>query len=283
MTLHQLTGTPDDWRVRAAQAACAGARRRLAVDLPTHAGDADGAASTRSAPSSAHSSPEIVGPAGQGTAQPARGGGLRHARAGPRRGAATPRRSSCSSSKRSSAPPRCTSRTSASGGWALPNLIVHGTERAARTLDHADAAGRDRLVPAVQRARRGLRPRVARPRGDAGRGRLAAQRPEGLDVDGQGSRLGHLPGPHQPRGRQARRHLVLHGRHEDPRDRHPPAPRAHRHGDVQRGLLRRRVRPRGLPRRPGARRLARGRAPRWPTSGSTWARATRSAAGSSAC
>jgi len=34
MTLQQLTGTPDDWRVRAAQAALRGARRRLAVDLP---------------------------------------------------------------------------------------------------------------------------------------------------------------------------------------------------------------------------------------------------------
>ena len=34
MTLLQLTGTPDDWRVRAAQSAMAGARRRLAVDLP---------------------------------------------------------------------------------------------------------------------------------------------------------------------------------------------------------------------------------------------------------
>ena len=35
MTLRQLTGTPDDWRVRAAQAAMGGARRRLAVDLST--------------------------------------------------------------------------------------------------------------------------------------------------------------------------------------------------------------------------------------------------------
>jgi alkylation response protein AidB-like acyl-CoA dehydrogenase len=34
MTLHQLTGTPADWRIRAAQAAMHGARRRLAVDLP---------------------------------------------------------------------------------------------------------------------------------------------------------------------------------------------------------------------------------------------------------
>jgi alkylation response protein AidB-like acyl-CoA dehydrogenase len=37
MTLHQVTGTPEDWRVRAAHAALAGARRRLAVDLPAEA------------------------------------------------------------------------------------------------------------------------------------------------------------------------------------------------------------------------------------------------------
>ena len=37
MTLHTLTGTPDDWRVRAAEAGLAGARRRLAVDLPAEA------------------------------------------------------------------------------------------------------------------------------------------------------------------------------------------------------------------------------------------------------
>ena len=35
-----------------------------------------------------------------------------------------------------------------------------------------------------------------------------------------------------------------------PGHRHPPAARAHRPGDVQRGVLRRRVRARGLPRRP---------------------------------
>jgi 3-oxochol-4-en-24-oyl-CoA dehydrogenase len=40
MTLHQLTGTPDDWRAGAAQTAMQGARRRLAVDLP---GDDDAA------------------------------------------------------------------------------------------------------------------------------------------------------------------------------------------------------------------------------------------------
>ena len=33
ITLHQLVGTPDEWRVRAAREVQAGARRRLAVDL----------------------------------------------------------------------------------------------------------------------------------------------------------------------------------------------------------------------------------------------------------
>jgi len=37
MTLHQLTGTPAEWRVRAARAAQGGGRRRLGVDLPADA------------------------------------------------------------------------------------------------------------------------------------------------------------------------------------------------------------------------------------------------------
>jgi alkylation response protein AidB-like acyl-CoA dehydrogenase len=37
ITLHQIAGTPDEWRVRAAQAAMRGERRRLAVDLPAEA------------------------------------------------------------------------------------------------------------------------------------------------------------------------------------------------------------------------------------------------------
>jgi alkylation response protein AidB-like acyl-CoA dehydrogenase len=37
MTLAQATGTPDEWRVRAAQAAATGARRRLGVDMPAEA------------------------------------------------------------------------------------------------------------------------------------------------------------------------------------------------------------------------------------------------------
>jgi alkylation response protein AidB-like acyl-CoA dehydrogenase len=37
MTLHQLAGTPAQWRVRAAEELAGGARRRLAVDLPPEA------------------------------------------------------------------------------------------------------------------------------------------------------------------------------------------------------------------------------------------------------
>jgi alkylation response protein AidB-like acyl-CoA dehydrogenase len=41
MTLHQLTGTPDEWRTRAARAAMQGARRRLAVDLSGDGAETD--------------------------------------------------------------------------------------------------------------------------------------------------------------------------------------------------------------------------------------------------
>jgi alkylation response protein AidB-like acyl-CoA dehydrogenase len=44
MTLHRLTATPDEWRVRAARAAMHGARRRLAVDLTGEEDGADDAA-----------------------------------------------------------------------------------------------------------------------------------------------------------------------------------------------------------------------------------------------
>ncbi len=74
---------------------------------------------------------------------------------------------------------------------------------AAAALDPADAAGRDRVVPAVQRARCGFGPRVAHDPGRARRGRLAGQRAEGLDVDGRAGRLGHPARPHRPGGRRS--------------------------------------------------------------------------------
>ena len=59
------------------------------------------------------------------------------------------------------------------GAWALPTIIAHGTDGAAGALGRAHDAGRARVVPALQRARRGQRPRRpvhARPRATTGAG-----------------------------------------------------------------------------------------------------------------
>ena len=94
-------------------------------------------------------------------------------------------------------------------------------------------------------------------------------------------RLGHLPRPHRSRRAEARRHLVLHGRHEDAGHRHPAAARAHRRGDVQRGVLRRRVRARRLPRRRRSTTAGAPRARRSRTSACTWAAGNTIGGGSS--
>ena len=127
MTLQQLTGTPDDWRVRAAQAAMGGARRRLAVDL-ADAGDGDGTdidafrAELRDAPrrdrSRCRRRSNATASRRPATSRPV----------GPRRGAATPRRSSCMVIEEEFRAAKVTKPNIGVGGWALPNLIVHGTE-----------------------------------------------------------------------------------------------------------------------------------------------------------
>ncbi len=130
--------------------------------------------------------------------------------------------------------------------------------RAAGALGPAHAARHDLVVPALQRARGRLRPRRPHHHRHPHRRRLAAQRPEGVDEHGQGGRLGHLPGPHQPHRAEAPRHHLRDRRHEVARPRHPPAARDDRPRDVQRGVPRRRVRPRRLRDRRGRRRLAAG-------------------------
>ena len=106
---------------------------------------------------------EIRPAAADRATQPARGRGLRHARVaravGPRRQGARAARHRRGVPRREGGEAEHRRRRV---GAAEPHRARH--RGAARTVDHADAARRDRLVPALQRARRGLRPRVARRR-----------------------------------------------------------------------------------------------------------------------
>ena len=92
-----------------------------------------------------------------------------------------------------------------------------GARSTSREVHSADAARRTRLVPAVQRARRRFRPRVADDPGDQGRRRLADQRPQDLDLVGAHRRLRCAAGPHRSRRRQASRPRLLHRRHAAPK------------------------------------------------------------------
>ena len=106
---------------------------------------------------------------------------LRRCRTGPSRGAATPARSSSSSSRRSSRPPGVKRPSYGITGWVILTLIQHATpDQVARWVRPALDQERH-LVPALQRARRRLRRRRRQDQGDPGRRRLAGQRPEGLD------------------------------------------------------------------------------------------------------
>ncbi len=121
----------------------------------------------------------------------------------------------------------------------------------------AEDPGRRRaVVPALLRARGGVRPRRGGDEGRTGRRRVGAHRAEGLDQLRPVRRLGALPRPHRSRGREEPGHLRLRGRHAG-RGRRGPAPGPdHGRGRVQRGLLRRRLRPRRPPDRRRERRLA---------------------------
>ena len=106
-------------------------------------------------------------------------------------------------------------------------------------------------MPAVQRARRRLRPRQPPVQGRARRRRVGDQRPEGVDVGRAGRRPRHADRPHRRRRAQAQGHHVLRDRDGPARRRRPAAARDDRPGAVQRGVLRRRPRPRlGPHRRP---------------------------------
>ena len=140
--------------------------------------------------------------------------------------------------------------------------------RAEGPLAAEDPGRRRAVVPALQRARRGLRPRRAwrrRPNGSTAAGRSPARR-SGPPTPSSPTGGSASPAP-IPTAAEAPGHLRLRGRHARPRRRGPAAGPDHGRGRVQRGLLRRRLRPRRPPDRRRERRLAGLLARRSPTSG----------------
>ena len=113
------------------------------------------------------------------------------------------------------------------------------------------------LVPVVQRAGRGQRPRVAADARRARRRRVRRERAEGLD-DARARRRATAscsPAPN-PTPERARRHHVLRPRHAVAGHRGATARADDRHARVQRGVLHRRARARRERGRYGRRRLA---------------------------
>ena len=123
-----------------------------------------------------------------------------------------------------------------------PAVGHRGAEEGVPAEDHA---GRDAVVPGLQRARLRVRPRLAEDHRGARRRRVGHQRPEGVDHPGAVRRHVLPAGPHRPRRRQARGHL-LPARADGPAGRRGAAHHpARRHRGVQRGVLRRRPLPAG--------------------------------------
>ena len=99
-------------------------------------------------------------------------------------------------------------------GIGMVGADAHGARhRRAEAPPRRDAARRRDLVPALQRAGRGLRPRVARDARRARRRRVRRQRPEGLEHVRAVRRLGHPPRPDRSRRAEAPWHHLLPRRH----------------------------------------------------------------------
>ena len=94
-----------------------------------------------------------------------------------------------------------------------PTLMAYRHRRAEARARAAIALGRGRVVPALQRTRRGLRPRQPRVPSGARRRRLRRHRAEGVELRRAVVRPRHPPRPDQPRRAQAPRHHVPARRH----------------------------------------------------------------------
>ena len=145
------------------------------------------------------------------------------------------------------------------GEWALPTILAHGTKEQQDLFVRPTLRGDIEWCQLFSEPGAGSDLASLSHAGRKGRGWLAAQRPEGLELDGPARRLGHLPGPEQPRRAEAQGHLVLPGRHEEFRGpRRPPVARGQRALHVQRGVLQRRIRARRPAGRRARRRVAAG-------------------------
>ena len=90
------------------------------------------------------------------------------------------------------------------GAWVVPSLASYGTPEQQQRFLPGDAARRDRLVPAVQRAGFRQRPGLTADARRARRRRLEADRAEDLDVARPPGAVGDLPGPDRYGARSTR-------------------------------------------------------------------------------
>ena len=250
LSLRSLVESSDAAAERLTDRAVAGVRRKVHVDLEGR--DADDPRRRARRGRATRCAAGRGAPAGDGR------GRRTSRRTGRRRTAWEPMPSPRSSSTTSSPGPASTRPDIVIAGWAVPTILEARDRGAEGAVREAVPAGRPGLVPAVLRAGRRLGPRLAAHEGRAGRRRVEAVRPEGVELGRRARRLGHLPGPHRRRGAEAQGHQLLPRRHEEPGHRRASAARDHRRGAVQRGVPRRRVRPGRLPGRRGRRRLEAG-------------------------
>ena len=90
-------------------------------------------------------------------------------------------------------------------GWALPTIVEHGNDEQRERFVPPSLRGELVWCQLFSEPGSGLRPGLAADQGRAGRRRLEADRPEGVDLGRRARGLGDLPGPHRPRRRPSTR------------------------------------------------------------------------------